>query len=136
MKPKKRNDQRDCSAFRSNTCFASSTRMNSASGLRSGKATSAGAHALSEVSVLDCQRAQYPVPARLSPPIAAASNVADIHLSRLNHFATASAPLSSLESDNPVLPASIITKGFDDFSALQGLPCVNIRSEYELSITR
>ena len=92
--------------------------------------------ALSEVSVLDCQRAQYPVPARLSPATAAASNVADIHLSRLNHVATASAPLSSLESDNPVLPASIITKGFDDFSALRGLPCVNIRPEHESSITR
>jgi len=136
MNPKKRNDHRACSDLRSKTCFASSTRINSASGLRSGKATSAGAHVLSEVSVLDCHSAQYPVPARVSPATAAASNVADIHRSCLNHLATASAPLLSLESDNPVLPASILTKGFDQMSALPGLPCGNIHSEDQLSITR
>ena len=136
MKPKKRKDQRVCSEWRSNTRFASSTRINSASGRRSGKVTSAGAHPSSGGWILDCQSAQYPVPARVSPATAAASNVADIHLSRLNHLATTSAPLLSPESDNSVLPASIITKGFDYMSALPGLPCGNIHSEHQLGITR
>ena len=136
MQPKKRNDHLACSDVRSNTRFASSTRMNSASGRRSGKTTSAGAHVSSEVSLCDCQSVQYPVPAKVRPATAAASNVADIHLSRLNHLATASAPSSSPESDNPMLPASILTKGFDQMSALPGLPCVNIHSEHQLSMSR
>jgi hypothetical protein len=68
--------------------------------------------------------------------MAAASNVADIHLSRLNHLATASASPLSLESDNSVLPTSIITKGFDHMSTLPGLPWGNIQSEEQSGITR
>ena len=111
MKPKKRNDHRACSDLRSKTllCVVHENELGQRSPLWKGH--QCGRPRLSEVSVLDCHSAQYPVPARVSPATAAASNVADIHRSCLNHLATASAPLLSLESDNPVLPASILTQG-------------------------
>ncbi len=109
MKPKKINDHFASSDFRSKTPFSSSTRMNSASGRRSGKVTRAGGMSISAEAVRPCHSAQYPDPASASPTAAAATSTTIINFSRVIVLTTDPAPMVSLaQSDNCTLSPSIL----------------------------
>ena len=109
MKPKKMNDHRDVKDPRSKTPFSSSTKINSASGLRSGKVTRAGARTLSAAVLRDCHSVQYPDPANAKPIAAALINAAAMSFSRAIVLTPDVAPRSCCgESDNRTPPTSIM----------------------------
>jgi hypothetical protein len=109
MKPKNKKDQRASSDLRSKTPFASSTSANSAKGLRSGKAISAGGRSDADGGFRVCQSVQYPPMTRATPTrAAAASNTREMRC-RVAECGKVLAPVRfRWQSDNRGRPASIM----------------------------
>ena len=112
MKPKKINDQRDSSDLRSNTPFASSTKINSASGRLSGSVTSASGIIPSDDGFWDCHVAQYPDTANETPASAATTINGTTNFSRITaRMVKLTSALVWEQSDNTVASPSTLFLG-------------------------
>ena len=112
VKPKKINDQRDSSDLRSNTPFASSTKINSASGRLSGSVTSACGIIPSDDGFRDCHVAQYPDTANEIPMSAATKSNGTINFSRITvRMVELTSALVGKQSDNSEASPSMLFLG-------------------------